>query len=146
MRIEGPKGPDSVRKTEKTKKSSGASGSSFSSFLTDGADGPSAASGPASVAHVGGLLAVQSSEDPAERKARKRMMERADKVLDALSDVHRGLVTNTLSVADMKDVSRAVAAGREKVSDPVLAGLLDEVELRAAVELAKLELAAEKKR
>lgn len=145
MRIEGPRGPSDVKKADKTKKSSGASGA-FGSFLADEADAPAAASGAGSIAHVGGLLAVQSSEDPTERKARKRMVDRADKVLDALGDVHRGLVAGTLSVADMKGISARIAERRERVTDPVLAGLLDEVELRAAVELAKLELAAQKKR
>jgi len=145
MRIEGPRGPNNAGKTDKTKKSSGASGA-FSSFMAEETDAPAATFASGGVANVGGLLAAQASEDPTERKARKRMVERADKVLDSLSVIHKGLVNDTLSVADMRDVSRAVAERREKVTDPVLAGLLDEVELRAAVELAKLELAAEKKR
>jgi hypothetical protein len=102
------------------------------------------ARGTAPMGSVGGLLAVQAADDPAEGKKRKRMMERADKVLDALNGVHKGLVDGSLSVGHMRDVTRAMAGTREKVSDPRLLEILDEVDLRAQVELAKLEMARDK--
>jgi hypothetical protein len=73
------------------------------------------------------------------------MLDRADQVLDALQEVHTGLLSGTLSVSQLNDVSRRVSERREKVNDPRLAGILDEVELRAKVELAKMELARQKK-
>lgn len=143
MRIEGPGRTEQVKKSEKARKSSGAS--SFGSLIeTDEAEGASETRGAAPMAGVGSLLAAQSVEDPAEGKKRKRMMARADKVLDALSGVHSGLLNGTLSVADMTNVNASLAANREKVTDPRLLGLLDEVDLRAQVELAKLEMARDK--
>jgi hypothetical protein len=145
MRIEGPRQADSVRKNEKTRKSSGVSGA-FSALLSDEADGPSEARGPSAVADVGALIAAQAVEDPTERKARKRMQDRAERVLEALDGVHRGLLSGSLSTADLNAVKAGVSERREKINDPRLLGILDEVDLRAQVELAKLELARDKKR
>ena len=143
MRIEGPRGTDGVRKSDKTRKASGSS-SDFKSFMdTDVGETP-AAPAAMGVGDVGALIAAQAFEDPAEKKSKGRMMARAGHVLDALERVHQGLLAGQLSVGDAEDVSRAVAAQREKISDPALAGLLDEVDLRAQVELAKMDMARDK--
>lgn len=144
MRIEGPKSTSEIKKSEKTRKSSG-SGGVFSAMLEDeGASSAPQLRGASPMAGIGNLLAVQGADDPAESKRRKKMMERAHKVLDALGQVHKGLVQGNLSPADMNDVSRAVREGRESVDDPRLTEILNEVDLRAQVELAKMELAREK--
>lgn len=143
MRIEGPRQTDSVKKSDKARKSSGASGE-FKSFLDAETSGAAETASAPMVADVGALLLAQASEDPAERKAKKRMRERAEDVLKALDGVHRGLVSGKLSTAEMDSVGRAIAARREKINDSRLTEILDEVELRAQVELAKMEMAKEK--
>ncbi len=140
MRIEGPKSTSEIKKNDKTRKAGGAS-SSFSTFMEPETEGASAAAGTGFIGGIGNLLAVQGAEDPTERKARKRMVERADKVLDALDDVHRGLLSGRLTTDTLAGVAREVAARREKIDDPALVGLLDQVDLRAQVEMAKLEMA-----
>jgi hypothetical protein len=45
-------------------------------------------------------------------------------------------------VGQLDRLRRAVRAERDLTEDPQLEGLLDEIELRAAVEVAKLEQAA----
>lgn len=143
MRIEGPRPSDSIKKNEKTRKTSGASGE-FKSFLAGDAEGASEAASAPMVADVGALLIAQASEDPAERKAKKRMKDRAEGVLNALDGVRRGLLSGGLSTAEMDSVARAIEARREKINDPKLTEILDEVELRAQVELAKMEMAKQK--
>jgi hypothetical protein len=143
MRIEGPRPTDTIKKNEKTRKTSGASGE-FKSFLAGEAEGASEASSAPMVADIGALLVAQASEDPTERKARKRMKERAEGVLTALDSVRSGLLNGKLSTLEMQAVSRAIAERREKVNDPKLTEILDEVELRAQVELAKMEIAKQK--
>ncbi len=143
MRIEGPRATEGVRKNEKARKTGGAS-SDFKSFLdgdTEEAAGPSSA--PA-LGGVGSLIAAQGYEDPAEKKSRGRMMERASRVLDALDGVHRGLLNGRLSTTELEHVSRSVSAQREKIADPRLLSIMDDVDLRAQVELAKLEMARDK--
>ncbi len=143
MRIEGPRPTDNVRKSDKARKAGGASGE-FKSFLDGDTAGASEAGSAPPVADVGSLLIAQAMEDPTERKARKRMRERADKLLGTLDGVQKGLVTGQLSTGQMDDVKRALAERRERIVDPKLTEILDEVELRAHVELAKMELAKEK--
>lgn len=143
MRIEGPRPTDSIKKNEKTRKTGGASGE-FKSFLAGDTEGASEASSAPMIADVGALLIAQASEDPAERKARKRMKDRAENVLSALDGVRRGLLNGKLSTLEMESVSRSIAERREKINDPKLTEILDEVELRAQVELAKMEMAKQK--
>ena len=143
MRIEGPRSTDGVRKSDKARKASGSS-ADFKSFLDGGTDETQAAVAAPVVGDVGALIAAQSFEDPAEKKAKGRMIARAGQVLDALDRVHHGLLAGQLTLGDAENVSRAVAAQREKIADPALNGLLDEVDLRAQVELAKMEMARDK--
>ncbi len=143
MRIEGPRAADSVRKNEKSRKTGGAS-SDFKSFLDGESDGASEVVSAPAMDGIGALIAAQAAEDPLEGKARGRMRERAGRVLDALDDVHKGLLSGGLTLAQMENVTRSVAARREKINDPRLVEILDEVELRAQVELAKMEMAKEK--
>jgi len=143
MRIEGPRSTDGVRKSDRARKTGGAS-SDFKSFLdadTEETTGPSSA--PA-LGGVGSLIAAQGFEDPAEKKSRGRMMERASRVLDALDGVHRGLLNGNLSTTELEQVTRSVSAQREKIADPRLLSIMDDVDLRAQVEMAKLEMARDK--
>lgn len=140
MRIEGPRAADGIRKNDKTRKTGGSSGS-FKAFMDAESESAADVASAPMVGDVSALIAAQAYEDPTEKKARGRMMARAEDVLDALGGVHRGLVDGRLDTSHMEGVRRAVATQREKVADPVLSGLLDEVELRAQVELAKLEMA-----
>ncbi|MCB1538892.1 MAG: flagellar assembly protein FliX [Rhodospirillales bacterium] len=140
MRIEGPNRSSDVKKSGKARKSGDVS-SSFGAFLdsdVEEADGPR---GGAPVMGVGSLLAAQAAEDPTERKARKRMTARAGKVLDALEGVHRGLLSGQITAETLERVSASVAERREKIEDPALSDLLDQVDLRAQVEMAKMEMA-----
>lgn len=144
MRIEGPKPASELKKTEKARKTSGGS-SVFGAMLESESEAPEAARSLSGVMGVGSLLAAQSAEDPTERKARKKMVERAGSVLNALDDVRGGLLAGTLSMSEMQKVKASLTANREKITDSKLLGVLDEVELRAQVELAKMEMARDKK-
>jgi diphthamide synthase subunit DPH2 len=86
------------------------------------------------------LLTVQSADDPTERAARKRMTARADAILTTLDDLRMGILTGTLTIGHMIDVADVVAAHREKIHDPHLTAILDEIDLRAQVEIAKLSM------
>lgn len=145
MRIEGPRRTDEVRKNEKTKKSGSVSGD-FRTFLDAETGGVGETQGAAPVSDVSALIAAQQTDDPAERKSRRRMQDRAGRVLDALDGVHRGLLNGALSTEQMENITRNLAERREKITDQRLLGLMDEVDLRAQVELAKLEMAREKRK
>ena len=86
------------------------------------------------------LLTVQSTENPTERAARGRMTDRADEILSRLDHLRLGMLTGTMTVGQMIDMADVVAAHRDKVHDPHLTAVLDEIDLRAQVELAKLRM------
>ncbi len=97
-----------------------------------------------SIAHVDALLAVQGAEDPTARAARNRMRKRADDVLDGLETVRLAMLGGNLTVGHMVDIADVVASHREKINDPALSALMDEVDLRAQVELAKMRVVLDK--
>jgi hypothetical protein len=60
-------------------------------------------------------------------------------MLDVLDQVKVALLDGELSGADLERLQRSIREERAGTDDPALEAVLDEVELRAAVELAKLE-------
>jgi hypothetical protein len=65
-------------------------------------------------------------------------VRRAGRILDVLDQVKLALLDGRLSLAQLNQLRRAVRDERDFTGDPGLEGVLDEIELRAAVELAKL--------
>ncbi|MBU1376659.1 MAG: flagellar assembly protein FliX [Alphaproteobacteria bacterium] len=99
----------------------------------------SGASGVSSVMGVEALLALQDVESPTERK--RRSVKRAGRLLDELDGLKVALLGGELSQGQLDNLARAVREQRAGTDDPKLEAVLDEIETRAAVELAKLESA-----
>jgi Class II flagellar assembly regulator len=104
------------------------------------ADTVSAAGGVASVSSLEALIAMQEVGGPLER--RRRAVARAGSILTALEGLKLELLEGHLSRGAIEALARAVRDQRAVTDDPKLEGLLDEIETRAAVELAKLDSAA----
>jgi Class II flagellar assembly regulator len=109
----------------------------FSKMLSSG-DAPAgdSAGSVANLAAVGSLLALQETQGDPDGDTRGR--RRGEDLLDRLDELRLALLEGRLSVAAIERLADLVAARRAQVSDPRLAEILDEIELRAAVELAKL--------
>jgi hypothetical protein len=140
MKIQGPgqtKGPS------KTSKSGGASKSdaSFGDFIAKDTQGAAPSQNTQSIAHVDALLAVQGAEDPTQGAARKRARKRSTVILDELEKIRMAMLGGTLTIGHMIDIADVVASHREKIMDPALTGIMDEIDLRAQVELAKMRVA-----
>jgi class II flagellar assembly regulator FliX len=99
----------------------------------------SSASGVSSVMGVEALLALQDVESATERK--RRSVRRAGRLLDELDDIKIALLGGDLNQGQLERLGRAIRDQRSATEDPKLEALLDEIETRAAVELAKLEVA-----
>jgi len=89
---------------------------------------------------VEALLALQDIGGPLER--RRRAVGRASRLLDTLDEIKIALLEGQLDAGDLQRLERAIRDQRAATDDPRLEELLDEIETRAAVELAKLERAA----
>jgi hypothetical protein len=82
------------------------------------------------------LVALQASEDATERK--KRQARRGHDLLDGLDRLKAALLGGRVAVADLERIRANLSARRETTDDPRLDDVLAHIELRAAVELAKL--------
>lgn len=88
-------------------------------------------------------MALQGEGAFADAPARKRrQVERVSKTLDTLDRLMVGMLDGRLPGSMRADLM-ALQAGMERTGDPGLDDLILEVDIRAAVELAKLERAAE---
>ncbi len=91
--------------------------------------------GGAGVGAVNALLSIQEIPDPLAR--RRRATRRGEDLLDQLEDIRLGLLMGALPRPALERLAGFIAAKREEIDDPRLAEVIAEIELRAAVELAK---------
>ena len=107
-----------------------------------GASAPAArtaAAGP--VGSLAALLALQETSTPTER--RRKAVRRAGRILDALDDLRlAALDPEGLDGAALGRLQGAVREARSQTEDPGLEDVLEEIEIRAAVEMAKRETRA----
>ncbi len=80
------------------------------------------------------LLALQAVEDPLLRK--KKLVRRGTQLLDTLDEMKADLLSGRVSESRLNQLMAVLGQAREK-ADPRLEALLDDIELRARVELAK---------
>ncbi|HEY1722783.1 MAG TPA: flagellar assembly protein FliX [Magnetospirillaceae bacterium] len=141
MKVSGPgnsAGPSQVRKTGKTDKSST---DNFAKQLGGGpeqVDETPTIDAPAAVASVDALLAAQAVGGDVEEDVRRRLLRRGEDILDRLDELRHALLIGVVPKDRLIQLAQMVRARRDKVADPRLAAVLDEIELRAEVELAKL--------
>ncbi len=101
---------------------------------------PGAVAGPSALTSLDVLLALQETPGPTER--RKRALRRAGGLLDALDQVKLALLEEGGDPRGALDRLRSLSRDlRDGTDDMGLESVLDEVETRAAVELAKDEMA-----
>ncbi len=136
MRVSAP-GPVQSSNVRRTERRAGAGG--FSSLIA--ADEPS--STPATLqtqatASVGAILALQATDDATT--GRKRAMQRATDMLGELEEMRRALILGDLPPQRLAAIASRLAKKESGELDPVLQQILQDIELRVAVELAKLGL------
>ncbi|HSZ75444.1 MAG TPA: flagellar assembly protein FliX [Rhizomicrobium sp.] len=138
MEIKGSGRIDSVTVRRASKSSSTGSGD-FK--LSDAADTPRASvvTGPGPLAAVDNILMLQSLDD--STSGRSRAIAHGASLLEMLDDVRDGLLAGGIPRITLNRIANAVSRRHDGFADPKLQGVLDEIELRARVELAKLEQA-----
>lgn len=126
-----------ARRTDKTEGKKGAFKSALSQAM-DAAEEVHASDGPSGISGVDALLMAQSIGDATDRESRQRLVRRGEDILDKLEEIRHGLLLGTLPKEKLSELAEMVRARRDNCQDPRLAALLDEIELRAEVEVAKL--------
>ena len=144
MKVEGPGKTDKSAKSDRAKKKEKTGSTAFSRHLTpaDGDDNPvdantAAMGGASAVTGIDALLAAQEADDSTSGASRGKAINRGHRLLDHLDELRMGLLTGHFSRTQLKRLSDAIKEERAQIQDPDLIAVLDEVDLRAQVELAK---------
>lgn len=127
---------DGAKKARK----SGGSGEAFAEKLRETAEsvGGGGADGVGSVAQVGSILSVQEVPDSTEGRSRGLLLKYGDELLDRLDDIRIGLLVGSIPKDDLAELARKMREKRHECDDPQLNELIEEIELRSEVEIAKL--------
>ncbi|MGA9657601.1 MAG: flagellar assembly protein FliX [Asticcacaulis sp.] len=85
------------------------------------------------------LLALQGEEDVLTGR-RRRQIKRSHEMLDALDDLKVSVLSGEIDDEALLRLQARIAEHREDIEDDRLQGVLNEIETRACVELAKRRL------
>jgi len=96
-----------------------------------------ALTGAAPLTAVESILMLQQVDDA--NSGRSRGVAHGEQLLDMLDQVRDGLLLGGIPRTTLNRLATAVGRRQESFADPKLQGILDEIDLRARVELAKLE-------
>lgn len=99
---------------------------------------PAQTGGLRAISSVDALIALQSVEDPTER--RKRAVQKGRNALDMLDGLKLGLLEGDLDPSTLGRLKSTVDGLRQGSGDSGLDAVLAEIELRVEVELAKASI------
>lgn len=138
MKIEGPGKSSTTKGVSRTGARKGADDTSFSGLISGAEEtsGQSPVSGAVAVGHLDALLALQESGDSLSGGG-KKAREKAEALLDQLDRIRMGLLAGEVPQSALQQLSQSLQTQRERIIDPHLADIIDEIDLRVQVELAK---------
>lgn len=136
MKVTGASGPSSSQAARPAKAAGGFSLPAAGGSAPAGAT--AAAASVSGVADVSALMALQGVEDATER--RRRAIRRGGGLLDRLDELKLALLSGEAGEGALERLGRGLREERPIDADPGLNRLLDQIDLRAAVELAKADL------
>jgi len=96
-------------------------------------------SAPNTIAAVDSILMLQGIDD--STSGRSRGLAHGEQLLDMLDQIRDGLLGGGIPRATLTRLASTLGKRQDNFVDPKLQNVLDEIELRARVELAKLEQA-----
>ena len=76
--------------------------------------------------------------DDEKQEIRKKLLKRGKNLIEKLEEIRDGLLLGSISRESLINISRMVKERRYESADPRLKEIMDEIELRVEVELAKL--------
>ncbi|MBT4932927.1 MAG: hypothetical protein HOL66_14850 [Rhodospirillaceae bacterium] len=115
-------------------------GAAFAEHLKGAAAGAglSASTEAGAVNSVDAILAVQEADDQTQQRARRLGVQYGGDVLEHLEDLRRDLLVGSIEKEKLSSLAQKMRAHRRQTVDPKLNEIIDEIELRAEVEIAKL--------
>lgn len=139
MKVEGPSKSSGAKGVSKTGAKKGAGDTSFSGLIEDTPELESAKStaGTMSIQGIDALLSLQEADDGTSPEARRKAKERGNALLDQLDKLRVGLLVGEVPIMALDNLSRMIENHRDTIADPQLTEILNEIDLRVQVELAK---------
>ena len=138
MKITGP-GQIQSKTVKKAAPKRGAGSAAFGKQISTGEAAPSTGvSGSAPITHVDALWAIQEAPDSTDGRSKGLM--RADEMLDLLEEIRKGILLGAISMPKLRNLADMARNQKNNTQDEKLNAILEDIELRAEVELAKLGL------
>jgi len=136
-----------VTKTSASRKkeaSSSSGGAGFLGLLTASEVAGAASVSPAAdaqpVTSMDALLSLQ--EMPEDEIRKRRAVQESKGTLEALETLRLALLAGNVPERLLHTLTQVVAVQKQRVDDPRLMNIIEDIELRVAVEVAKLERAS----
>lgn len=114
-------------------------GGGFASHLDTTGDSASPVSSVAPTQTVDAVLAIQTVGDATSSPANARARQWGMDTLDQLEQIRTDLLLGAIPKDRLINLARMVSERRQHAEDPALNELLDDIELRVRVEIAKYE-------
>ncbi len=87
---------------------------------------------------VDSILALQEVSGNVDQQGQRKLQHYGEDLLDQMEDLRRQLLTGAIAKEDLAHLAGQMRAHRRETEDPNLNEIIDEIELRAEVEIAKL--------
>ena len=142
MKVDGPGKTSNTKAPAKSGAAKGTGSSAFSGLLdeTPAASGNSGVAGAAAVAQLDALLALQETGGATSEESARKAKKRGLALLDALDQLKIDILSGSVPQSTLNHLNKLISTHRDAVMDPHLAAVLDEVDLRVQVEIAKLTM------
>jgi hypothetical protein len=89
------------------------------------------------VTAVGSILTVQEVEHDEGLTSRRQLKKYGEDILDRLDEIKQDLLTGDISKDRLTNLAQTLRMKKSTTDDPELISIINDIELRAAVELAK---------
>ncbi len=122
--------------TKRGERSGPAKAGGFAQALGSEKATPASLESAAPLGALDALVALQEVDDPTQGRAKAQ--QRGEDLLERLDSLRMGLLLGRVSISELERLSQMVNRETAATADPRLREVLNEIELRAAVELAKL--------
>jgi len=89
------------------------------------------------ITSIGSIIAVQEVDEDGGKKSREIIKRYGQDILDRLDEVQRDLLDGAISKDRLTTLAQMLRSKKNIIDDPLLQRLINDIELRAQVELAK---------
>ncbi|HJO74605.1 MAG TPA: flagellar assembly protein FliX [Rhodospirillales bacterium] len=128
----------STKKTKSTAKTGEFADQVRGAAAASGVEGPHGVEGAGPVGAVDSIIAVQEVPNATDGRSKGVLIQYGDDLLNRLDDLRLAILDGVLSKDMLTELAHNLRQKRQNSDDPRLNDVIDEIELRAEVEIAKL--------